>query len=685
MRDPSDTQQSQEPSTGKDWNVLPEKQARRIEQQAQTIVPSIFQDLVGGKKTLLLEVACSHDSVLTRVFQQETGYEQSAVRCSIWNNHDLSTGAGVKLIMEAIDQLDPQHVWVSPECGPYSPMQNLNQRTEQQRADLEAKRREALKQYVGASCVLHYAIQKGCHVTWEWSEKCYAWRLPMIQKLIQKYQLWVSVTHGCQVNLRDPKTQGYLHKGWKVMTTHKRLADMLDLRCRCHRDTQHVKCEGRLTSVSALYTKEYAKRVYAAIKQELSHSMVVQELEGFSHLPPNFGMGVMCMCDDLKHHGCQLTCGACYEGTPRVSVKETNADEIITGVEHAMVQFKGKPMSKADVEHVNKQLYRLRAATGHGSVRNMVDALQRRNAPQHVITLAKQFECAVCEEKNKITHKHVASLEPVPPKWSCVEADEGKWVHPVTGEHISFAMIIDQGSRFRAARVMCRGKHKTMNANMFLSYFQEGWSQYFGNPQTLRLDPAGAFRSNEVDAYCDKHSIFLDFIPGEAHWKLGVCEQAIQGTKELLTKLTQEEPQLTAEEALATAIRTFNSREVIRGFSPIQHALGRAPDEQGRCIQTLTGQAIDELIPNAGPGFEENIQRMKRAEQAHAEWVAQQRITRALNSRGNRKTDYYPGDLVYFWRKQLSGQHGGNLRQKNGCFLGPARVLVTETKRQPDG
>jgi hypothetical protein len=98
----------------------------------------------------------------------------------------------------------------------------------------------------------------------------------------------------------------------------------------------------------------------------------------------------------------------------------------------------------------------------------------------------------------------------------------------------------------------------------------------------------------------------------------------------------------------------------------------------------LTGQAVEQLLPNAGPEFEENINRMKVAEQAHAEWIAQQRIVRALNSRGNPKFDYHPGDLVYYWRKQVSGQQGG-VRQKQGVFLGPARILVTETKRDPDG
>ena len=233
---------------------------------------------------------------------------------------------------------------------------------------------------------------------------------------------------------------------------------------------------------------------------------------------------------------------------------------------------------------MKQQLYRLHAATGHGHVRYMIEALRKRGASERVLNLAKHFACPICQEKGRVQHKHVATLEPLPPKWSTISADGGKWIHPVTGEYLEVVLIIDESSRFRTGKILCRGKHKTMNASMFLSYMDEGWCQHCGIPQALRLDPAGAFRSNEVERYCDSHGIYLDFIPGEAHWKLGVCEQAIQGTKELMNKLVQEEPDLPAERALSIALRTFNTREVIRGFTPIQHALGRSPDSMGRCI-----------------------------------------------------------------------------------------------------
>ena len=537
-----------------------------------------------------------------------------------------------------------------------------------------------MKQYVGAACVWHYATQKGIHVSWEWAQKCQAWRLPLIQQLIHKYQPWCSVVNGCQVNLRDPKGKGLLHKGWKVMTTHRRMAMMLDLPCKCPKSDKHVVCEGRLTHMSAFYTKEFARRVAEAIEQEFSHGMLVKEMGGDSQLCASFGSGTMCVCSELKKHGHVQTCGACLETTLLNKPNETP--------EMACVQTKltsDTKQTKEDVERVKKQIYQLHAATGHGSTRHMIEALRKRGASDFVLHLAKQFTCHVCQERHKLTHKHAASLEPLPPKWATISADGGKWIHPHTGEHSEFLLVIDEGSQFRTARVMCKGKHKTMNASQFISYLREGWSQYFGNPQTLRLDPAGAFRSNEVERYCDIHGIYLDFIPGEAHWKLGTCEQAIQGTKELMTKLVLENPELTPEEALAEAVRTFNVRDMTRGFSPIQHALGRAPDETGRCLQTLTGQAMDQLLPPSGDDFQRTIEVRRQAEQAHAEWTAKQQISKALNSRGNRQYVYYPGDLVYYWRKQISGAASSSQRQKQGCFLGPGRILATETHRDPDG
>ncbi|CAL1160364.1 unnamed protein product [Cladocopium goreaui] len=162
---------------------------------------------------------------------------------------------------------------------------------------------------------------------------------------------------------------------------------------------------------------------------------------------------------------------------------------------------------------------------------------------------------------------------------------------------------------------------------------------------------------------------------------VGICEQAIQGTKTLMNKIAEDDPEVTAAEALAEATRTFNSRELIRGYSPIQHALGRAPDATGRLFPCRPCECPELLIENASGEMGRQLQRMQSAERAFLEWTASQRLQKAKNSKPRDVTNYEPGDLVYMWRKQVSGQAA----IKGGSFVGPAGILAVEQHRSPDG
>ena len=353
--------------------------------------------------------------------------------------------------------------------------------------------------------------------------------------------------------------------------------------------------------------------------------------------------------------------------------------------EEAMVQEAVVSQAKRRRAAIEKKLYLLHAATGHGSVRHLIDALKRRGASEEVIQIAKEFKCSVCHEKQRVQPRHLASLEPLPPKWYTVSADVGHWHHPVTGEDIQFLLVLDENTRFRTARILSKGSKQQPSATTCLNYFQEGWVQYFGLPRTLRLDPAGAFRSQAVEAFCDKHSIFLDLAPAEAHWKIGSVERAVRGTKELLNKLQADEPNISVEEALASAVRVFNHREQVRGFTPAQLAIGRNSDDTERFVGEPHQLPPDLLVENESGEFARDVQRRASAEKAHADWHAHQRLLRAQHSRPRRLYDYVPGELVFFWRSQESNKNRRAPGGKHGRFLGPARVLATETRREDDG
>ena len=69
-----------------------------------------YEWVVQLQRPLLLEIACSPDSILTRTMLSATGGETSAERLSFFNGYDLGTGTGVRSVLRQIRSKRPQHV-----------------------------------------------------------------------------------------------------------------------------------------------------------------------------------------------------------------------------------------------------------------------------------------------------------------------------------------------------------------------------------------------------------------------------------------------------------------------------------------------------------------------------------------------------------------------------------------------
>ena len=53
------------------------------------------------------------------------------------------------------------------------------------------------------------------------------------------------------------------------------------------------------------------------------------------------------------------------------------------------------------------------------------------------------------------------------------------------------------------------------------------WLPIHGAPATVRGDPAGTWLSEAADQYFAGRGVYLDPIPAEAHYQIGVVERAI--------------------------------------------------------------------------------------------------------------------------------------------------------------
>ena len=872
--------------------------ARQLEQLSCSVVPKIFEGLVSQDRRILLEVACDNNSLLTATVQSVAGHATAASRCLLEDKCDLSTPEGVELVINRIKLERPRHVWISPPGSAYSPFQSLNQRNPEQQQELREQRKQALRIYQGAAVIVYTCQQLGVHCTWEWSEGCNGWRLPLVQRLIQRGGLQTVVVKGCRVNLRDPSSGQLARSGWKIATTCARLAEVLNMPCRCNSTYQHGRLSGKHTGMLRRYTPEMCRRVASVMAQEMNQHSVAEELRGTSNLGEGFGDGLCCRCEEVSTPENKVRCQACVQGDPTrrtaqatrpqvnqvgvqgltqhgdeasgtkgrvgeddVSLEEFEAfmsteeiqdveaqaqqlnqtqnfqqdkctellrrlpfkpirkhrgmlgdsrtvyvllgtyafgnhygltshtrtfpqlskylnkfmenwsggpfcrsslviswnnllplhrdvnndsrylnhmiglgdyqhgelwlqssesaeagrdqrrqlpngewirgrlwdvkgkvvkfapnkwhqtqkwsGERITltafvsrGVHHLNESERARAKScgfvlpppeptrvstnkeealaaesqqKAEEERIMKQLYLLHSATGHGSVKTMIDALKRRGASQRVLDLASRFVCSACQERKRPPPRRLASLEVLPPRWQTITADVGHWTHPQSGETVQFMLVIDEGSRFRIAKVLSRGSRQQPSAATCLAYLREAWFQVFGRPDVLRLDPAGSFRGQQAEDFCDRHSVYLDVIAADAHWQIGVCENAIKGVKHVMERVCACDEQLTAEEALALAIEVFNSREQVRGFTPIQHAFGRNPDVTGRLISRPEQIPEEALVENAHEDFARQAQMRADAEKALCDWQARQRISRAMHSRSRPQISYRPG------------------------------------------
>ena len=74
----------------------------------------------------------------------------------------------------------------------------------------------------------------------------------------------------------------------------------------------------------------------------------------------------------------------------------------------------------------------------------------------------------------------------------------------------------------------------------------------------------------------------LGMTPAEAHWQIGIVEGCIGKVKECMTKLALEFPEMGPAESLSRSIAAHSGFEGVRGYTPQQHVLGKAPDLDGR-------------------------------------------------------------------------------------------------------
>ena len=131
--------------------------------------------------------------------------EDSVCRISAWNGYDMSTQAGLEKARELRRKLRPRDLWASVPCGPWSTIQNLNQKTEKQRQELQKKREKSLRIIRNTITLIKDQVEDGGDAHWEWPKECQGYKLPMIIKAFDELGMYEAIINGCMVGMRGSK------------------------------------------------------------------------------------------------------------------------------------------------------------------------------------------------------------------------------------------------------------------------------------------------------------------------------------------------------------------------------------------------------------------------------------------------------------------------------------------------
>ena len=227
-------------------------------------------------RTFLLEIYANKNSPLTEAVQR-LGYK--AVRFTK-EDGDLATFSGRQKLWGLIEKLQPEHIWMAPECGPWSGWNRLNMSKSTFMFDLISQKQEMQMPHVHlCRRICEYQVRRGRHFHLE---------QPACSSLIQLDAFAFVRQHTvaarfdmCRFGLRIPKTNRFLRKKSQVLTTSRQLFHELN-GVLCANQHPHQRIEGsisidgqrqRLTSFCATYCQGFAKMVAGKLCK-LQHTMI---------------------------------------------------------------------------------------------------------------------------------------------------------------------------------------------------------------------------------------------------------------------------------------------------------------------------------------------------------------------------------------------------------------------------
>ena len=239
---------------------------------------------------LLLEVYAGTHSPLVEAVQK-LGHK--AVRFSRMDG-DLSTPEGRRKLWQVVDECQPEHIWVAPECGPWSGWSHLNQQKSLELFDKITKDQANQLQHIRLCAQLcRYQVSRKRHFHLEQPLGSSMSKTDEFQSILT--QTDCAVFDMCRFGLKIPGTQRFLKKRSKVFTTCSVVVTDLHGE-KCPQDHEHQLIEGQawiqgrrqlVTQFCATYCSGFVHRVAKCLVKS-AHEAFVNEPDDDENPPKRF-------------------------------------------------------------------------------------------------------------------------------------------------------------------------------------------------------------------------------------------------------------------------------------------------------------------------------------------------------------------------------------------------------------
>jgi hypothetical protein len=244
--------------------LMAEKPPTRVRAPRAELPPS---------KLELLEIYCEPNSKLTEVALQRGLKARRFTR----EDGDLSTKEGQQQLWKLIEQTEPEHIWVAPECRYWGNFSRLNRSKSTETAHKIDEGRKQEKTHLRLCCDLfwHQVIHRR-HFHLEQPQGSEALVQKELDDVVQG--TYRTVFDMCEVGgLRIPQGNNFLRKRTIVLTTSKSCHGNLDSRY-CQQQHDHVPIQGKmpikgrwenLSAFAAKYSRGFARNVIEGIQCSL--------------------------------------------------------------------------------------------------------------------------------------------------------------------------------------------------------------------------------------------------------------------------------------------------------------------------------------------------------------------------------------------------------------------------------